>query len=151
MVTPGLVRIDKLDLFKDCTEAELRHMDSLATYLRLPKNRVLMRQRDPGREFVTIVSGHARVTRETHRGVVTVAEVGRGDFLGEIALLTGEGRTATATAITELEILVSSTAEFQRMLQVAPSVAQKIRLTSIVRAESAECDRRIDVLQAMTA
>jgi voltage-gated potassium channel len=68
--------------------------------------------------------------------VVTVAEVGRGDFLGEMGLLSGSPRTATVTATTPLTVLVSSAGEFRTMLRVAPSVAHKVHRASLLRTES---------------
>jgi CRP-like cAMP-binding protein len=65
-----------------------------------------------------------------------VADVGPGDFLGEMALLTGTSRTATVTATTDLEVLVSSTGEFRSILEIAPSVERKVRRASLARAAS---------------
>ena len=44
MDSPDVVRIADLDLFADCTKAQLRQIASLMTYLRVPRNRVLMRE-----------------------------------------------------------------------------------------------------------
>jgi CRP-like cAMP-binding protein len=133
---PCPARVEDLELFADCTKEELRLLDGLATPLHMPKGQVLMREGTIGREFVIIGSGTACVWRQTSDGAEEVAEVGSGDFLGEIALLTGVRRTATATATTDLSVLVSSVSEFRTMLRVAPSVAEKVRRASTVRAAS---------------
>jgi CRP-like cAMP-binding protein len=127
-------RVEDLELFADCTKEELRLLSGLATPLHVSKGHVLMREGTIGREFVIIGSGTARVSRQTAEGVAEVAEVGSGEFLGEIALLTGVPRTATATATTDLSVLVSSISEFRTMLRVAPSVAEKVRRASTARA-----------------
>ena len=57
----------------------------------VPSGRTLTKQGEPGREFVVIVSGTAEVTKDGRR----VNMLGAGDFLGEIALLSGGPRTAT--------------------------------------------------------
>ena len=132
--TTNALRIGDLDLFADCTKAQLEQISSLTTYLRIPKDHVLIREGGPAKEFIVIVDGSARVTRETDHGVVQVADVGRGDFLGEMALLSGAPRTATATATTDLVILVSSVGEFRSIMEIAPSVARKIRQASLARA-----------------
>ncbi len=134
MATPPVVRIADLELFADCTRAELRQIGSLTTYLQVPKGQVLMREGGRANEFVVIGSGNAKVSRQTGRGVVTVAEVGSGDFLGEMGLLAGTNRTATVTALTDLTVLVSSASEFRTILHVAPSVANKVVHASTVRA-----------------
>lgn len=131
-------RIDDLDLFADCTKAQLRRIGALTSYLHIPKDHVLIREGSVGREFIVIRSGSARVTRETDGGVAHLAEVGSGDFLGEMALLSGTRRTATATAITDLEVLVSSVGEFRSILELAPSVAHKVHRASAARSSSLE-------------
>jgi CRP-like cAMP-binding protein len=125
-----------LDLFSGCTKAQLRQIASLTTYLHVPRNRVLMREGGTADEFVVIGRGTACVSRETGDGVAKVADVGSGEFLGEMALLTGTRRSATATATTDLEIFVSSVSEFRSILRIAPSVADKVVETSMVRAAS---------------
>jgi CRP-like cAMP-binding protein len=132
------VDIAKLELFADCTKAELREIRSLTTYLRIPQDRVLMREGSLAQEFIIINSGTARVSRETGDGVETVAEVGSGEVLGEMALLTGSRRNATATAATDLSVLVCSAREFQTMLRIAPTVADRVFQISLNRAANAE-------------
>jgi len=140
MTAPHVVDIADLDLFAGCTKAELKQIRSLTTYLQVPKDQVLMREGSPAHEFIIIDSGTARVSRVTDEGVAEVAEVGSGDFLGEMALLNGSRRTATATAETDLGVLVSSAIEFRSILRLAPSVAEKIVQTSINRAAALELD-----------
>jgi CRP-like cAMP-binding protein len=129
-----VVDIADLELFAGCTKAELKQIRSLTTYVQVPKDQVLMREGNPAHEFIIIDSGKARVSRVTDDGVTDVAEVGSGDFLGEMALLNGSRRTATATAETDLGVLVSSASEFRSILRLVPSVADKIVQASIDRA-----------------
>ncbi|HVB92073.1 MAG TPA: cyclic nucleotide-binding domain-containing protein [Acidimicrobiales bacterium] len=138
METPDLIRIGDLSLFADCTKSELRKLDSLMTYVRVPKDRILMRQGRPANEFIIIGQGCARVSRETGDGVTKVADVGSGEFLGEMGLLTGSPRSATATATTDLALFASSACEFRSILRVAPSVADKVVRTSVARAAHLE-------------
>jgi CRP-like cAMP-binding protein len=128
-------RLADFDLFADCTKAQLRKIDSLTTLVSVPRDRVLMKQGAPAREFLILVSGTARITRQSYDGAHTLAELGRGDMIGEMGLLTGTRRTATVTATSDLEVLACSPAEFQSIMQIAPSVAHKVHRTSEVRAE----------------
>ena len=61
-----------------------------------------------------------------------IAELGAGDFFGEIALLEGGPRTATVIATTPVRLIVMSAQEFRRMEQELPAVAD--RVNSAVRA-----------------
>ncbi len=130
--------LDGLDLFSDCTRAQLQRVSSLTTRLRIPEGHVLIREGGAAKEFIVILSGTARVTRGSAVGDVRVADVGSGDFLGEMALLAGTPRTATVTATTDLVVLVSSVSEFRSMLEIAPSVARTVRQASLTRASGLE-------------
>ena len=127
--------IDELDLFSACTRSELRQIDGLTTRLRLPKGRVLMREGEAPKEFVIIGSGRVRVTRDTDAGATVVSDLGSGEILGEMALLMGTHRKATATAATDLTVFVCSVSEFRSILRTSPSVARKVHQTLRTRAE----------------
>jgi CRP-like cAMP-binding protein len=138
METPQEIDIADLELFAGCTKAELRKIRALTTYVRVPQDRILMREGTRAHEFIIINSGTAVVSRQTDDGVATVAEVGSGEFLGEMALLTGTPRNATATAATDLGVLVSTANEFRSILRIAPTVADKVFQTSMERAANVE-------------
>jgi CRP-like cAMP-binding protein len=129
-------RLGDLDLFADCTRAQLQKIDALTTDLSIRKDRVLIREGSAVRQFIVIRAGSAQVTRQTNDGVATVANVGTGDFLGEMALLTGTCSTATVTATTDLAVFVSSIGEFRSILEIAPSMAHKVERASLARAAS---------------
>jgi CRP-like cAMP-binding protein len=130
------LRLDEIELFADCTRTQLQQIEALTTGLHIQKDHVLIREGSVAREFIVIGSGSASVTREMGDGVVQVADVGAGDFLGEMALLNGTRRTATATATTDLAVLVSSALEFRSILEIAPSVARQVRRASLARTSS---------------
>ena len=127
-------RLSHLDLFADCTRAQLHKIDALTTDLSIRKDRVLIREGSVARQFIVIRTGSARVTRRTNDGVTTVADVGTGNFLGEQALLARTRWTATATATTDLEVLVSSLEEFRSILEIAPSVAHRLQRAPLALA-----------------
>lgn len=129
-----IIHLSDLELFADCTRSELRQIESLTTYLQVERDRVLIREGNPATEFIVIGSGSARISRETGEGTTTLAEVGSGEFIGEMELLAKTRRAATATATTDLAVLVSSASEFKSMLDLAPSVAEKVQRTSVMRA-----------------
>ena len=93
-----------------------------------------MREGSPAKEFIIIGSGSARISKETDQGETTVADLGSGEFIGEIGLLDNVPRTATATATTDLGVFVSSASEFKSMLAISPSVARKVRRASMTRS-----------------
>ena len=71
----------------------------------------LARQGEFGQEFFVIVDGTAEVVRDDAR----IAELGPGDFFGEMALLEEERRTATVRAASPMRVLVMTRQNFRSL------------------------------------
>jgi CRP/FNR family cyclic AMP-dependent transcriptional regulator len=112
----------RVTLFAGCSRAELEAVSRVADELRVPAGRVLMRQGAPGRELIVLVEGEVTVERDG----ATIAVRRGGDFLGELALVTGRSRTATVTAATDLQTLVLDRLSFDRLLRDVPTIAAKV-------------------------
>jgi CRP/FNR family transcriptional regulator, cyclic AMP receptor protein len=115
----------ELDLFSETSRSELAVIAKQLTKLKVKAGRVLVREGGLGNEFMIIVNGMAEVTQ----GGRSIATLGRGDLVGEMALLqpVGSGRrNATVTAVTDAEIYAGSASEFRRILEASPSVAAKV-------------------------
>ncbi len=118
----------ELDLFSEASRSELEVIARQLTRLKVKAGKVLVREGAIGNEFMIMVSGMAEVTQ----GGRSIATIGRGDLVGEMALLEGSGRgrrNATVTAITDAEIYAGSPSEFRRIIEAAPSVAAKVKQT----------------------
>jgi CRP-like cAMP-binding protein len=72
-----------------------------------------MKQGQVGREVLVVAAGVADVSIDGK----TVARVGVGEPLGEMALLEGAPRSATVTALTPMHILVLDPGQFAELLQ----------------------------------
>ncbi len=112
----------RIPLFAGCSRAELEAVSHVADELRFPAGRVLMREGSPGRELIVLVEGEATVARDG----ATLAVRRGGDFVGELALVTGRPRTATVTASTDIQTLVLTGHDFDRLLRDVPSIAAKV-------------------------
>jgi CRP-like cAMP-binding protein len=111
-----------IPLFSECSRAELDAVARVTDELALPEGRVLMRQGARGRELVVLVEGDVAIVRDDEQ----IAVKSGGDFLGELALVTGRPRTATATALTDLRVLVLDGLSFDRLLRDVPTIGLKI-------------------------
>jgi CRP/FNR family cyclic AMP-dependent transcriptional regulator len=114
--------LKRTPLFAACSKAELRALASSADELDLREGTVITREGRPGREFFVLVSGTARVTKDGK----AIAELGAGDWFGEIALLTDTPRTATITATSPVDVLVITDRRFRNVVETMPSIALKI-------------------------
>jgi len=108
----------QVPLFAGLGRRELGEVGRLADEVELPAGRVLTREGHSADEFFIIVHGAVRV----ERGGVTVNRLGDGDFLGEIALVDGGPRTATATIEEPGRFLVIGHREFHSLLDQFPTV-----------------------------
>jgi len=125
----------ELPLFAEASRSQLAIIRRQLTKVHVPAGRVLVEEGARGDQFMIISDGEAAVSR---RGQ-TIATLQRGDLVGEMALLEGDGigrRNATVTVLRDATIYVGTPAEFRRILQTAPSVAHKVRQTAAVRGFS---------------
>ena len=77
--------------------------------------------------FYVIQSGRVRVFRETADGIRTpLTELGAGAYFGEVALVTGQPRSASVEAIEESVLIKVSKEEFDRLLDDNPRLARHI-------------------------
>jgi CRP/FNR family cyclic AMP-dependent transcriptional regulator len=114
--------LKRVPLFAGCSKAELRELALSADELDLRDGHLLTHEGRPGREFFVLVEGTARVTKDGKK----LAELGDGDWFGEIALLTHTPRTATVTATSPVRVLVITDRAFRRVVETMPRIALKV-------------------------
>jgi CRP/FNR family transcriptional regulator, cyclic AMP receptor protein len=114
--------LKKTPLFAGCSKSELRELAKTADELDLREGTVLIREGRPGREFFVLIEGTAEVTKNGEK----IADLGPGDWLGEIALITDSPRTATVTATSPLDVLVITDRRFRSVVETMPSIALKM-------------------------
>ncbi len=134
-------RIDLLQsvwLFERCTPKELRAIARLATPLIADVGKVLAREGDVAGEFFVIVEGTARASIDG----APIAELGPGQFFGEMALLDQGPRVATVVATSSMLLLVLSGREFDELIRASiPSVNR--RMLTVLGQRLREADQRI--------
>lgn len=85
--------------------------------IHVSKGTVLFRQGDPGNDMFVIAEGRVLVTLGAGADSTEIAVLGRGEFFGELSLLMGAARTATAEAIEDCRLLVISRDVFAMLVQ----------------------------------
>ena len=117
-----LDHLASVPLFRGMTTKELRDIAKATVELTIDQGKEFVTQGDVGREAFIIVDGHADVSR----GGQTIAQLGPGDCVGELALLDHGPRTATVTAATPVTVLVLGPREFSGLLDEVPTLNHKI-------------------------
>jgi len=119
-------------LFATCDKREIERLGMLAEEVDLPAGRVLFRQGDTAQEMFIVVSGQVRIERD---GAV-LANSGPGDFFGEIALVAGGPRTATATCVTSCRLLVLGRRDFHSLMDEFPGLKMRVLETLAKRVRA---------------
>ena len=117
--------LTKVPLFSHCNKKQLTAIASLADLVDLPSGTELIREGAQGREFMVIVEGAVDVSRKGRK----INTLGPGDFIGEMALISGGPRNATATTTTDASLLAITERQFWALLAEAPEIQ-----TSVLKA-----------------
>ncbi len=91
-----------------------------------PKGTLLFREGDPGREMFILQKGKVQVRKRVGSGEKVLAELGEGEFFGEMALLMGMNRSATVEVTEDSKILVINPETFESLLKSNIEIAIKM-------------------------
>ena len=116
-------RLKSIPLFEDVPDEELGQIATFAQEVTVDEGRELVREGDFSYEFMAIEEGQAEVTR----GGEHVADLGPGDFFGEMGLLEKTLRNATVTAKTPVRLVTLTGWDLRRVERAAPEAMERIR------------------------
>ena len=118
-------RLKSIALFEEVGDEELAEIAPFATEVSVEEGRELVREGDFSYEFMAIEEGEAEVTR----GGEHVADLGPGDFFGEMGLLEKTLRNATVTAKTPMKLVTLTGWDMKRMERHIPEATERVRAT----------------------
>ena len=130
----------KVSLFSGIEPAKLKLLAFTSERLNFDKGQSLMRQGEMGDAAYLILSGEADVLTDAGDGLVKVASVGRNGFVGEMAILRDQPRTATVTAATEVSTLRITKESFFQLIEDSPKIAIELMRILAQRLESTTMD-----------
>jgi len=110
-------------VFGGVDASTLAEIEAACEWLDLPSGHTLFRQGDPGESLYALVSGRVAIRAERDGEEVVIGEAGRGETIGEMALLTGEPRSATVVAIRDTVLVRLPRGAFDRLLEDHPRMA----------------------------
>jgi CRP/FNR family transcriptional regulator, cyclic AMP receptor protein len=116
-------RLRSIPLFENVSDDELRQIAPFADEANVDAGTVLVREGDFSYEFFAIEEGEAEVTR----GGDHVADLGPGDFFGEIGLLEKDLRTASVEAKSDMQLVTLTGWDMKRMEKAIPEAVDKVR------------------------
>jgi CRP-like cAMP-binding protein len=141
---PAVITIEALrsvPLFASLDDAAVQTLRGLLTMREVPAETELFHQGETGDAMYLILSGRVRISiRDTEGKDILLAELARGDFFGEIALLDGRSRSADAVVLEKARLAVLARDNFLSFvrsnsdvaLDMLSAIAERLRRTDIV-------------------
>ena len=127
-------RLRSLPLFADVSDEELSQIATFAQEISVEGGRDLVREGDFSYEFMAIEDGEAEVTRHGEH----VADLGPGDFFGEMGLLEKTLRNATVTAKTPMQLVTLTGWDLRRIERTVPKAVARVREVLEARRPAAD-------------
>jgi CRP/FNR family transcriptional regulator, cyclic AMP receptor protein len=124
-------KLRSVTLFAGLSRKELKRLSTMTDEVVLPGGTHLINEGTSSHEFLLITSGTAEVRREGK----LLAELGPGDFAGEIGVMRDVRRNASVVATTDLTAVVMTGRDLRQIAREMPSVAAQI--DSAIAARSA--------------
>jgi predicted acylesterase/phospholipase RssA/CRP-like cAMP-binding protein len=112
-------------LFDSADPGALSELQADTEWVSLRGGEVLFRRGDPGNAAYTVLSGRLRVIDDT-AGERALNEIGAGEIVGEMALLSAERRSATVLAVRDSLLARLPAAAFHRLIERQPVVLRRI-------------------------
>lgn len=125
--------LETFSLFRGIDADAWQEMSTLLREVRLDAGEYLCRQGDPGDSLFLIDSGLIEIWLETSTGARLVRRLRQGDIVGEMALLTGEPRSAHVIANVPSTVLELNAQTFAGIAARYPKVLNNIALALIER------------------
>jgi CRP-like cAMP-binding protein len=141
--------LKKTHLFGDLSLAERLALAGVLRRGDVPKDAHVFHAGDPGRSFFLVVAGLIRISLTRAGREVVLAELGPGDYFGELSVVDGRPRSADAIAAVRSELLELPQEAFFKLLDTNGTVARKLLVELCGRLR--EADKQISTLATVDA
>ena len=128
----------KVPLFQDLDDRSINAIANAVVEQSYSPGQIIMREGDSGVGAFIIRSGRVEVLQKRGGSDVKLAEMGPGDFIGEMALLDEFPRSATVRAVEPTTVLGLTRWHFRGILESHPQIALGILPILVKRIRSAE-------------
>jgi CRP-like cAMP-binding protein len=121
--------LSKVDIFRNMGARDLRLIRSATEAVEFPANSKLFSQGDDGDSLYIIKNGRVQIYLEIENVEKNIARIKKGGLIGEMSLLTGEKRTASARTINKTTALKIDCEAFYKLNEQSPNLRKMIWLT----------------------
>jgi NTE family protein len=132
------------DLFGTLEPATIEFLRTHLQWVELAGGTPLMTQGEPGNDAYMLVSGRLRAYIRDEQGVTRmVREMSRGEVIGELAMYTGDPRSASVVAVRDSVLVRLDRAHFAPLLATSPAVSIAFTKQVIRRLQTEHQRRRL--------
>ncbi|TGM57165.1 patatin-like phospholipase family protein [Leptospira adleri] len=129
--------LSSVELLFHLDKATLSDLESRMEWLVIPGGEILLKQGDVGDSMFILVSGRLSWTVRSESGdVLAEGELGKGDIIGEMALLSGDKRSATVISLRTSQVVRISREDFRKSFANSPDALFQITGTIAHRLAS---------------
>jgi small-conductance mechanosensitive channel/CRP-like cAMP-binding protein len=151
-------RLSAVDIFAPLSADETAMLAQAAVSHVFAPDETVIRAGDPGSSMFVVHNGRVSVQINENGRPRTVANLSEGDFFGEMALFTGEPRTANVIALEETEVLEIGHDAMKRLFDTNPDLVESLSfiiaerrqgLTAPIEISSREIESSAGILSAI--
>jgi CRP-like cAMP-binding protein len=128
-----VLALNRLDMFLALESSEKQDLARRMKKVPFAAGETIIRQGEAGDSLYLIADGQVRVALQKESADRTLTRMGPGNFFGEMSLMTGEPRTATVAALTDVVCFVIDRTCFQQILTSRPDIAADMSALLAVR------------------
>jgi CRP-like cAMP-binding protein len=129
--------LKKIPLFSALDEAALSELKAYLKETTFPQNETIFWMDEKGDELFIVINGKVRISYTDDKGQeLTLAVLKQGDFFGELSMIDGGLRLATARCITEVKLMTLNRASFYHFLHKHPLLSDTMLETMSARLRS---------------
>ncbi len=127
--------LERSHLFKTLDEGGRNELEALGKAMAYPAGTTIIEENTEGDSFYILIKGSVKVSAAKDGKTVNLANLGRGAVLGEVALLTGEPRTATVTTTEDSTLVKFQEPGITEILNRYPKVKELLVRVLVHRAK----------------
>ncbi len=123
----AILRMNRV--LQSLTEDELEKFAQIVKERHLPSGAILFREGEKGEALYIIAYGSIRILKTSKRGEEEIITLGTGAMFGELAMIDGSARSATAIAMEKSDLLEVTRDDLQQFFDEYPKIGLKLCLS----------------------
>ncbi|MFV1984345.1 MAG: cyclic nucleotide-binding domain-containing protein [Thiohalomonadales bacterium] len=127
-----------VSVFRHLPRSTLSSLQDNASIVSVPVGSSIVQEGEPGDALYIIIHGTAKVSHADHNRKLNLAILQSGEYFGEWSLLTGAPRTATVSALTQVDMVRVDSASFLKFIQEHPEIRERIDAVAQNRHEQSD-------------